>query len=150
MKLSDQVIGLEEAKRLKGLGVSQVSIFTHVNFPETVYRKENQAIIYTQSLPNYHEQGETYSAFTVAELGEMFPTDLLPDSGHHYAWFHRYCWKGHSVGYSQVGGHDHIETVWYTTEVAARAALLIKAMEDGILSVEYINRRLLLIDLSNE
>src|ERR1044072_9188911 len=142
MKLSDQVISLADAKRLKELGISQHSLFVYVNFPETEFRPELTCIIYSPSPDDYKDPGEIFSAFTVSEHGEMFPTDLLHDSGHHYTWYHRFCWKGHSLGYSQVGGHDHIEIVWFTTEIAARAALLIHLIEHAWISVEEINKRI--------
>ncbi|ACU61307.1 hypothetical protein [Chitinophaga pinensis] len=121
MKLSEQVITLEQAEKLFELGIEQKSVFYHVH---------NGAG--WQIIPNGYftvdpEGGESFSAFTVAELGEMLPFDM-PD-GAHYAWYHRYCWKGHSVGYSEVGGKNHLEAGWHPTEVAARADLLIRLLE---------------------
>lgn len=62
MKLQDQVCTMEQAKRLKGLGVCQDSYLFHIvgiTTPGTLSKKEK--IIFNQH----------YSAFTVAELGAM-------------------------------------------------------------------------------
>ena len=65
MKLEDQVCSLELAKRLKELGVKQESIFWWTDYNEVLLGKDVS-----------RKKGGTNkctSAFTVAELGEMFP-----------------------------------------------------------------------------
>lgn len=65
MKLEDQVVSLELAKKLKELGVKQESLFhwteTHIPYIEWVVKYNPQGLF------------QTLSAFTVAELGEMLP-----------------------------------------------------------------------------
>lgn len=90
MKLEDQVISLELAKQLKGLGFEQKSLFywckakfdaTGIEFDSWYLRGIN-----TSGLPhNNHSQfarpnskywSDYASAYTVAELGEMLPYEL--------------------------------------------------------------------------
>ena len=67
MKLEDQVCSFELSKRLKALGVKQESLFRwtdDINVkPYVVYNRSKNF--------SYH-----YSAFTVAELGEMIGVHL--------------------------------------------------------------------------
>lgn len=77
MKLDDQVCSLECAKRLKELGVKQESLFYHYNEPYYYGKKceeENWCIGTKEKLEDALNLREgPYSAFTVAELGEMLP-----------------------------------------------------------------------------
>lgn len=72
MKLEDQVVSLELAKKMKELGFEQESHFCWHNvkslggygvYPFNEYRK----------LHNEDGTEKNYSAYTVAELGEMLP-----------------------------------------------------------------------------
>lgn len=75
MKLENQVVSLDLAKRLKELGVKQESLFYWVSgdivaLPEwRVAQKREIRLGKGQRTRDV----ETYSAFTVAELGEMLP-----------------------------------------------------------------------------
>lgn len=68
MKLEEQVVSLELAKKLKELGVKQESYWYHATsftgemrlYHDTEHKDDNRAI----------------SAFSVAELGEMLPDDV--------------------------------------------------------------------------
>jgi len=62
MKLKDQVTSLELSKKLKELGAEQKSLWYWDN-----HEGLDQGFILTQEA----ETEEFYSAFTVAELGEM-------------------------------------------------------------------------------
>jgi len=67
MKLEDQVVSLELARKLKALGVEQKSLF---KWTDEISGKPY--IVYSQDKNySYH-----YSAFTVAELGEMLGIHL--------------------------------------------------------------------------
>lgn len=75
MKLTDQVIPLDLAKRLKALGVKQESYFSWVEVNGTVElrdatKHELVASFYKQAVHTYET---VYAAFTVAELGELLP-----------------------------------------------------------------------------
>lgn len=75
MKLENQLVSLELAKKLKELGVEQLSYFYHVEYSNL---GELEFDIYSQDKINsVKESGWDFefiaSAFTVAELGEMLP-----------------------------------------------------------------------------
>lgn len=99
MKLEDQVTSLELSKKLKGLGVKQESVWYWVRhnendpkFPDIDDTKWellpfNQGIdsddegrewtVKAEALGHNPEFWEVYSAFTVAELGEMLQLDKV-------------------------------------------------------------------------
>ena len=76
MKLENQVCSLELSKQLKSLGVKQDSLFfwireklklvTDINYPPS-----GKELFYNEGFVN--DMTVCYSAFTVAELGEMLP-----------------------------------------------------------------------------
>lgn len=74
MKLENQVVSLELAKKLKELGVKQESLFYWV-------RRDMQAddsVVQIMQNKIHESYGETLcSAFTVAELGEMLPKEKM-------------------------------------------------------------------------
>ncbi len=74
MQLSDQVVSLELAKRLKELGVKQDSLFYYCNIDgQGVYY-----IYYNEAFPeDFEYEGDPVSAFSVSELGEMLPNCIL-------------------------------------------------------------------------
>lgn len=76
MNLQSQVTSLEISKKLKELGVKQESYF--VWFPGV--RIENGLGSFKTEdiwlLEHRKIEGEQYSAFTVAELGEMLPSNI--------------------------------------------------------------------------
>jgi len=86
MKLKDQVCSLELAKRLKELGIKQESLWWWVklirfsNYELAIYHPE--ANLYKYQLADgsisfsLNQIEKEYSAFTVAELGEMLPEFL--------------------------------------------------------------------------
>lgn len=92
MNLEDQICSLEYAKRLKELEVKQKSLFYYQNQPsndgindivisikEIISTNNGNSIMNTYSMDEFDEP--IYSAFTVAELGEMLPNCILkPDS----------------------------------------------------------------------
>lgn len=68
MKLESQVVSLNLARRLKELNVKQESLFFYAGV--------------TNIIQAYWEidREKNYSAFTVAELGEMLPSTIGPTS----------------------------------------------------------------------
>lgn len=73
MKLQDQVVSLEIARRLKELGVKQESLFWWVHHDSL---ELNPWVEYKPNKTRYRNYGKInrhVSAFTVAELGEMLP-----------------------------------------------------------------------------
>lgn len=130
MKLEDQCCTLQQAKRLKELGIEQISYFVW---------DERGVITEGWSVEGYEDI--FYSAYNVAELGLMLPKSLPLNDGHHWAFYHRHCWKGESVGYSAYGGVS-IEQDWYTTEAESRAAMIIQLIKKGYITAEECNKRL--------
>jgi len=141
MKLEDQVITKEQAIHLTNLGITAPAYFCYFQAP-------SHAGICWSEIPIRHiailsgafydiEDVDLYLAYNVAELGHMLPID--PSWGR-YSYYHRYNCKGHSVGYSEIAGSNHIEIGWLKTEAEARSALLIKLIEEGLISVEEINK----------
>lgn len=72
MNIESQVCSLELAKRLKELGVKQKSFFKYE------VKKDGYLTIYHSKATSC--ANEYYSAFTVAELGEMLPHSLQADT----------------------------------------------------------------------
>ena len=88
MNLENQVCSLELSKRLKELGVKQESLFYYQNQPfndgtndigicikEIISANNGNSIMNTYSMDEFDEP--IYSAFTVAELGEMLQWEKL-------------------------------------------------------------------------
>ena len=123
MKLEDQVVSLELAKRLKELGVKQESYFQWFDegsFGSVVDRRESGNGPYGQ---------ERYAAFTVAELGELIFGSVIdgnkPNLG--FRTFRDY--KGKNV----FGWDRHIDFS-SDTEADARAKMLIYLLENKLCS----------------
>lgn len=86
MKLEYQVCSLELAKHLKELGVKQESEFYYVPIKMIQHSK-----YYTEKLENdvwliahvsqLSKSEHIFSAFTVAEIEEMFPVPIVIDKG---------------------------------------------------------------------
>lgn len=148
MTLEEQVCSLELAKKLKELGLVQKSHFHW--FPTVAFRKETlleknehfsivesevAAVIdeWYVSCDPAEEMRENYSAFTVAELGEMLPLSLW--SGKKEYWLTTRRWShGWEVDYITKGeGHPKIDifSALEKTEADARAKMLIYLLESG-------------------
>lgn len=135
MTLEQMCCTREQSKRLRELGIDQKSYFYHT-------------IVHVTHLP-YVPIGETWdrdligSAWTVGELGSMIPINPNYNGGINYSYYHRYNWKGHSVGYSAPAQADrHIERPWFSNEAFARADLLIYLLETNFITLEQVNQRL--------
>ena len=161
MKLQYQVCSLEQAKKLKELGVKQKSTWYH------------QFDQHNASAPQYlslfhHGQGEEefwkagmgaysdidisdfseqyYAAFTVAELGVMLPNGsqiggaqiVSGRSFHPYEfegpWF---CEANHTIESDKP-----VMLLFGSTEAQVRAAALIRLLESGKITPEEVNNRL--------
>lgn len=113
MKLENQVVSLELAKKLKELGVKQESLF---------YWWNNQ--IYFYPYLDQTEIGDSISAFTVAELGILLPTmSDLPKQGHDGRW------RVHGPWTAEKGDLLHIAD----TEADCRAKVLIYLLENNLI-----------------
>jgi hypothetical protein len=135
MKLSEQVISLEQAKRLKDLGIEESSQFYHF-----------KGKITTEAYGN-----DYWPAFTVAELGVMLPhPSSLNEMG---GWLHNsecdttstdglpwYLLWEYDLDKENAGFGRHI--VSGVTEAEARASMLIYLLENNLVTPAEINQRL--------
>ncbi len=130
MKLEDQVCSLELSKRLKELGVKQDSLFYR-------FGDERQQYIfckyYEQYSPNVNlNMADGYSAFTVAELGEMLPRGICQYDKLNSIYEPEF--KTYAVFLPDT---KHIITDY--NEANARAKMLIYLLEKKIIDKERVN-----------
>ena len=119
MKLEDQVSSLELSMRLKDLGVRQESYFVWAK-DGTIFSEGGIGF-----RMNHHDGTDECAAFTVAELGEMLPTDKVQT----LKWFDiYYCEAWEDV----VNKKGSIGKFIDETEANARAKMLIRLIEKGI------------------
>lgn len=128
MTIEDQVCSLELAKKLKELGVKQVSLFFY--FEDRVeahahHSFENRLYLSNEEI-NSPDQ-KYASAFTVAELGEMLPTGI---------------WSGKQndekiVCWNQTFQKTLDEDIEFygDTEADARAKMLIYLLENKLITL---------------
>lgn len=133
MRIEDQCITLQMAQTLEEMGLRQEAAF-HWIHNGGEWHLMPEGYFYLDP-----EGGESFAAFNVAELGDMIPKTIIDETGCDYSYYHRNNWRGHSVGYTMVGGHDHIEAGWHATERSARYDLLTSLITAGKISVEKIN-----------
>ncbi len=141
MELKNQVCSLEPSKKLKTLGVKQESLF-HWYMLKTQFGEKPHLRLHTGS-----KKHEYFSAFTVAELGEMLPDSLRNKEGK--VLYSLNCTKRWSksgvydyapfwVGYENLQWViKHAEEA--KTEADARAKCLIYLLENGIIKHEEIS-----------
>lgn len=137
MKLENQVISLEHAKKLKALGVKQESLWWWEEDLECDY--VDYRLIYKTKL--YYKNRDIYSAYTVAELGELLPDKIIKD----HIWINgkvmekdrRYFLnsgkrgKEHHIKYIPDAGREFKHLFSYT-EASARAKMLIYLLENKL------------------
>jgi len=128
--LEQQVCSRELAKRLEELGVRQESVWWWVDTKLT----------YTGGRASHVPLQDGIAAFTVAELGEMLPDDILIPSKTgkphtHWLRFGRYRGAGQRFWCAYPGGtaRTTLEERAHT-EADARAKLLISLLEHHLLS----------------
>jgi hypothetical protein len=124
MTLESQVCSLESATKLKELGVQRESLFYH--------HASLNKISWRGDIPiSRSEFGDRYiPAFTVAELGEMLPTDYCLSGKTEYEEPFRAFWCG----------LENISWLWAETEAEARAQMLIHLLENHLVTAEDINK----------
>ena len=150
MKLENQVTNLELSKRLEKLGVKQESLFywfkEKINEaesfllgikkwqPTSVDNPTTEVIVPLEKNTYYSSFAirncKTYSAYTVAELGEMLPKGY---------WDERSVNGGFEVGYGQGKpmGKEKIDRYFIVdeNEAIARAKMLIYLIENKLLTL---------------
>ncbi|MDE1767156.1 MAG: hypothetical protein KGI27_12930 [Thaumarchaeota archaeon] len=134
MKLQDQVISLESAKKLKELGVEQES---YLNWWKD--RVGHWEISHWPATKEAQENSECISAFTVAELREMLPDCIKPEENVLFLNYDRDKQDSHHfIDYLPLdfNSDDQVESktmVCKDTEAEARAAMLIYLLEKGLI-----------------
>ena len=125
MKLEQQVINIELSKRLNELGINKPSLF----YWKYTQGRGNDSIQYTEgNIPEDNIYCEWYSAYTVAELGQMLPkeesivTMIFTNSRCQMAML-GYEWKDKSIG----------QSIEADTEADARAKMLIYLLENNLI-----------------
>ena len=137
MNKEKQVISLELARKLKKLGVKQESLW-HWSRIATGDGKKGQ-ITKAKLLPDWEIQPELtekdgvyrYSAFTVAELGEMLPEQAYSEKIKGF-WFCRDKWRKYKYGGSKSRSQSIKDG---KTEANTRAKMLIYLLENGLLKL---------------
>ena len=125
MRLEEQVVSLELAKELKELGVKQESLFTWFRRYNPEHDEHDYIIELTSE---FNQSGEDYSAFTVAEVGELIGCrgTTLPIYHDSYV--------SHLINQRQDGTWGIGDYIGESgTEADARAKLLIHLIEEGII-----------------
>lgn len=139
MNLEKQCVSLELAKKLKELGVKQESLFywyaragrnEHSDFKVITTEKNSQ-----YSCLRWVQY--SYSAFTVAELGEMLPDEILDKSNtEHYKYYKLHTVKFHLEWQTR---YQLSEDVWHlekaSTEADARAKMLIYLIKNKLITI---------------
>jgi len=139
MKLEDQLCTLEQAKRLRELGITSEGYF--------LLNDKGEAF---ESWMLEGTEDRFYSTFTVAELGVMLPGIInkckltqWPISGateETISYGMQYRFRGNDpVNY----GVFPSSTIFGDTEAIVRANLLIAILEEKVLTAEECNKRLI-------
>lgn len=128
MKLEQQVVSLELAKRLKELGVKQESLYVyyHNGLGDGVWKLGN----WNEPIPPHvaEPNGPVVSAFTVAELGEMLPDGYISKRGdkHEDKW---------AVWDDRVVTPLSDKVMYADTEADARAKMLAYLLENKLMPI---------------
>ena len=125
MRLEKQVVSLELAKRMKELGFRQRSLWWWGSLHEG----------WTFNLFNHpRDMNELYSAYTVAELGEMLPYNIVIKKRIRYYDYFLTINKlalGYKITYEN--GKSIIAGIAEPTEANAKAKMLIYLKEKGLI-----------------
>lgn len=125
MTLEQQVCSLESAKRLKELGVKQESYFIY----DAVWGANEVESWEIRHGSLSTEPEEVYSAFTVAELGEMFIGQIV-NFEHRKDGKYRVWWYGSP----KTMVEQQIHNIDADTEAEARAKMLIYLLENNLIT----------------
>lgn len=127
MKLEDQVVSLELAKKMRELGFEQDSYW----FWQGYLHSENRVELAPKD--KLYKYYDICSAYTVAELGEMLPAGFISrkriGATKDTLWS---CYDDKPVNYHKIELAKQIDyTVLADTEAHARAKMLIYLKENG-------------------
>ena len=139
MKLEKQICSLEHAKKLKELGAKQESewIWAIMN----IGAGQSAYIYNTVGDKGYHRDVE-YSAYTVAELGELLPFKIysnpIPNPFELKINKLENKWEVYYLAYEsrELNNTDLCPTINANTEANARASMLIYLLENNLTKQE--------------
>lgn len=144
MRLEDQVCGLEHAKKLLTLGVKQNSVFVWEYYDDQCY-----AIKYIPYavVPTKTNGFQLYSAFTVAELGNILPRFDQEEKRLQFGWSIQNDGKKITTLYKcyyKNPDDEYIDCMSFDDENEAnsRAKILIYLLERNYISIDEINKKL--------
>lgn len=134
LSLEQQMCSLEYAKKLKELGVKQQSLFYWYSKD---IDKDSYGICYTKGV-GLKDARVDYSAFTVAELGELLPMEIqIKNTKYWYATGKTYkddkYYLEHEVSYGDSFTCFRLERG--NTEANARSKMLIYLIENNIMEI---------------
>lgn len=137
MKIENQVCTLEQATRLKELGIVQESLFHHGLWYNG--DSHDNVIRVGRAAENKRFQ---YAAFTVAELGAMLPLEVRTGRGIMNG--EDYCLVSveSPLCYKMDKCQPMFSWNYFKTEAIGRAALLIYLLENKLITPEEVNHRL--------
>ena len=115
MELKDQVVSLELAREMKELGFEQESLWYWCR--DQIEGWERPFL-----LQGHGMHKEYYSAYTVAELGEMLPLEIKTDRAKHI--------NGNVLYWCEYAGYEEISA---NTEANARASMLCYLKENKLI-----------------
>lgn len=143
LALEDQLCSLEHAKRFDELGIKQKSLFVYQYHNDDCYSIQCKMYGIVDCL-------KIYSAFTVAELGEMLPKELKNHNNKYFPYELTFKWELHysdnkmwHVTYNSPGyDGDVIEDflIYDKKEADARAKMLIYLIKKNLITAEEINK----------
>ena len=136
MKPDQQVCSLEPAKRLKELGIKQDSYFAWVEDQDTIGAGGELGGTGEFYLTQKQSFQEGFSAFTVAELGEMLPRRIKGKASDYTLAIKHNAVGGWLVFYEEHDGDTTMERRFADTEADARAKMLIYLLENKLISPE--------------
>lgn len=142
LPLEKQVSTLESSKILKELGVPQSSLFYWADVSNVKGNPGHKWVI----LNGNCDKLENYSAFTVAELGELLPGFITKEGRRYFQAFHKNIHHEkegivrYSHGFSYKAYWDRCYEDWYyavceNTEAEARAKMLIYLRKNKLMEV---------------
>lgn len=132
MNLENQVSSLELSQKLKELGAPQDSLFYINRQTSDIYDRHSKELLGK----SVYNETAWFSAYTVAELGEMLPKKYK-QLKHYYddignKWVSRF-----DYGISPTGKHME----YAKTEADCRAKMLIYLIENGLLDPKTLKIR---------
>ena len=138
MKIEDQVCSLEQAKRLKELGVDYKSVFQWRDFSMLKDNRIIPGLFMERITPSDASPMQVFNAFTVAELGEILCKVDYEAWGFKmfFTWFEQDD-KKWNCGYRNAKKINR--TINCDTEAQARAAMLIYLLENNLHAIENKN-----------